>query len=321
MFMPTYSQALEAVVVQDEEKLKTYSDLAPWLFVMGRRTRIPLLHEACRLGKAKAVRALLTNTKISPNTPDRLDFTPLHWAVFMGHEDTVKALLEDPFISPNFWKRSTSLFHLACERTTTGILALLEKDSRMKTFAANHTIRSVLGTNSLSALHLFIEEAERNLEPVSNGRLLLEEALCNPDPAMLACLARALGFNINAVDRWHRTILCIACFRDRPDHVKALLEVPGIDVNLPDNEGRSPLWHSLIDNPSRCTLLLLSHPSLVLPTGAAFGINTILSFTRIMKWDRCHQLLVEYSKDPEAKRVEICKLLSEESTRVDSIPK
>ncbi|XP_063595197.1 SMC5-SMC6 complex localization factor protein 1-like isoform X2 [Penaeus indicus] len=70
-----------------------------------------------------------------------------------------------------------------------------------------------------------------------------------------------LGQNVNKKNCKGETTLLRACIKNNVEKVQELLNVPGIDINLPDNFGWTPLHEAAIRGHNECIKLLLSFTS------------------------------------------------------------
>ena len=124
----------------------------------------------------------------------------------------------------------------------------------------------------------------------------------------------APGFDVNMEIGSHKeTLLHIAIRAQKPNIVKRLLEVPGINVNTEATNGTTPLISAVLNNDITCVKLLLTNPDIdvhLTPSqknqgeGSAFQLSMprLENEGKEKKEKEIHELLVEFDKQKEPSR-------------------
>lgn len=85
------------------------------------------------------------------------------------------------------------------------------------------------------------------------------------------------SIDVNLKDDNGRTPLALAASAGHEDVVKILTELEGIDINTQNVEGRTPLFLAVYGGHERVTKMLLEHPGLDVNLRARYGLTPLLS--------------------------------------------
>lgn len=186
------------------------------------------LHIAAAKGCANAVQLLL-ELGADVNCIDSFGNTPLHWAALEGQEEVMDELINHGAEINITNKVGFTSIHYAAASTEGAVCHdILLTCKNININATDHYGRT--------PLHL----------AAHYGRI-------NRVMDLVRC-----GANINAFDKQHRTPLHCASGQGRTAVIDTLKSLEGIDVNLRDLDGMTPLHYSAFSGVTNCCELLLS---------------------------------------------------------------
>ena len=208
----------------------------------------PLASAAVK-GQVNTVKILLKDTRVDPNLADDKGYTPLHHAVknsywLRGLEDEpiIEALLENDRLNPNLQEKqhsSTALGYAAVKGHFNTVKILL-KDTRVDPNLADD--------KGYTPLHHTVKNSYwlRRLEDEKIIGALLENDRLTP--------------NLQENEHGY-TALAWAVLKNNSSFFKRLLGDQRVEVNLPDNEGRTPFFLATTCTDESTFDALLSHAS------------------------------------------------------------
>ncbi|MDN5247985.1 MAG: ankyrin repeat domain-containing protein [Wolbachia endosymbiont of Tyrophagus putrescentiae] len=204
------------------------------------------LHLAARSGNTSVVELLIEKRAgVNPQDQDRR--TPLHLASRYDHMDVVDVLVRRNANSMLIDKRGKTPRDLT---TSEGIREFLRSAEKVQLLQQD--VHYIADGNQMTSLHLASRyghiDVVRTL--INNGANIEARSGNQYTPLHLAVTGSHLpivdllienGANVNAVDINGKTILHLAIIKGHAQMWKSVLGVPGIEINIQDKDGNSPL--------------------------------------------------------------------------------
>lgn len=220
--------------------------------------RTPLSY-AAEKGRFDIVKDL-QEAKASPNLPDKNGRTPLSYAAENDHVGAVRALLENDHIIPDMRgpDGKTPLHHAAANNHPNVVDALLNDARVAPNLQDKHGLTPLAGAtlkDQFNTVATLLKDArvDPNLAD-AKGYTPLHHAAEKGGPERLRitdALLRNGRLNPNLQEKEHGyTALACAVLKNDPHVSKALLANQRVDVNLSDNQGRTPFFLATIYNDS-----------------------------------------------------------------------
>lgn len=230
------------------------------------------LHFAAALGYFAVCRILVNHTKDRAYV-DKYGRTPLHYACRMGHVDIVKLLLHLSGLHPG---QHPGIFANQQDKggNTPLMAALLSKRRRHPSGKnGSELVCDLWGTGGVSRLPIRREANayEELIRPPmvdimnfslqnNRGETALHMAVLQDNYEAVQNLSPLCASSINFTDSQGRTALCCAAKYSTDERiVKCLLDVIGIDYNVPDNQGNTPLLYASSNSNRGIAWLLNNH--------------------------------------------------------------
>ena len=245
------------------------------------------LHHACECLEEKLVETLLADRRINVNCRNKDGATPLMLAAQHRSPEVANVLLQDGRVDVNLADaEGTTALHHACRRDRDELVEILLADSRTDVNCRNNDGRTplmmALILGSFKAVELLLQDDRVDVTAVDRVGMtafhwacgcrwhkheIVRQILANPltdvnhqwdtdswSPLMVAAyggcpdsVAAVLdrpGVKVNLKGK-QGTALCIAARDGYVDVVKALLVHPGVELNIPDVEGYTPFLQAV----------------------------------------------------------------------------
>ncbi|MBI1788027.1 MAG: ankyrin repeat domain-containing protein [Acidobacteria bacterium] len=201
------------------------------------------LHHAAGFGTLAAVELLLAGGA-DVNARNRMDSTPLHWAV--ADERKTRLLTErGAAVNAKTDEGRTPLYLAASQRNSTaGLQVLLEKgaDPNLTTLTGRTPLMAASGGGDVAAMKLLLDKGA-NVKAVSGaGSSALMDAATSRNPEAVRLLLDH-GADVNAKTKRNQTALSAAAMQGAEATVKLLLD-RGAQVNVRDEREYSPLMYA-----------------------------------------------------------------------------
>ncbi|WP_300721395.1 ankyrin repeat domain-containing protein, partial [uncultured Brachyspira sp.] len=231
-----------------------------------------LLHLAIEKNNMEMVQLLLSQPGIDINAEDSRGYTPLHLAIEKNNREMVQLLLSQPGIDINAEdSRGYTPLHLAVDEKNMEIAQLLLSQQELYI--------NINAKNNYDCTPLYLAVKNKHIEMIN--LLLLQpdvqiysENLNNP--FVLAIINKSyeiikllipelntIDINTSKKDENIMNILLIWAVKHKNKKiVQLLLKQPGIDVNINDNNGYTPLHLAVDEKNMKMIRLLLSQPGI-----------------------------------------------------------
>ena len=276
--------------------------------------------DICYAGDLERVKAALQNGT-DVNTKDENGRTGLMRAVDNNHYSVVELLLKTPNIDVNHrgdYNICALYSAIYCSNIgyNKALKLLLDVPNidvnRVKDDGFNALHHAVLG-NNIEALKLLLNvpSIDVNIVSTDSGASALLLAVDNRyghrygwdnrcghryghKIEALKLLLNAPGINVNIVDNEGQSALHRAVSENNIEGLKLLLEVPSIDVNIVDNRGRNAVHQAVTDDNIWALKLLLNHPGttiLTLNLKDTYGLTPVMRAVKYEENSRCLKLL------------------------------
>jgi ankyrin repeat protein len=223
--------------------------------------RTPLLWAA--KNGYKAVIKLLLEKGADVESKDNINYTPLLWATINGHEAIIKLLLEKgaKIEAKDSQYGRTPLLWAATNGYKVIINLLLEKGADIKSKDnIGQTPLLWAAKNGHEAIVKLLLEKGANVEPkdkIIDWTPLSRAAQKGYEAIIVKLLLATEGIDVDLKDKYGRTPLLWAAANGHEAVVKLLLATEGIDVDLKDKYGRTPLsWAAANGHKAIIKLLL-----------------------------------------------------------------
>ena len=200
------------------------------------------LHYAALAGRAQNIAIILNAAPHLIKAKDKMGMQPFHYACQNGHLDAVKIFVEKGIkvgvgagisrMPPLSFAASQNHYDV-CEFLINNKASVLGKDK----YKRSPLIYAVRNGNAKIANLLLMHGALWN-EPDSSGNTPLHYAAAYGWMQCIDILIQA-GADANAQSSWKISPLAIAMLKNHYGMVKHLLNIPGIDVNCKDENGRT----------------------------------------------------------------------------------
>ncbi len=244
------------------------------------------LSRAVQMNNRKCVRELLSAKGIQVNLPVvESGSTPLYYAAESGHLECLKALLASPCVAVNRANKCGSTpLHIACRKGHDKCIEELLKRPEIainvldaKGFTPLHWV-ALAGQNQLRCLRLLLGR---------QGVYTSTYSICGNTPldifvsaGSLECAVELLkvpGINVNQPIRQIPILISVVRQGCPVSIIRDLLSLPGINVNVRDSLGWTPLHHAVDSDRPECVRALLRAPG-VEPDALNLARKTPLSF-------------------------------------------
>ena len=231
--------------------------------------RLPI-HFASEYGHVNIVEVLLSQDKSQLNLRDHLGQTPLHKASRNGRKEVVKFLLSQNEIEADpedndGWR---PLMHAITDEDGLMVEMILEypevdPNHRLKDHGQTPLWLAITTKDDDRILQLLLQRSDLELNRTARfGEACIFRASMW---SMLTGLQTLLkkGADVNLPNEDGRTPLSIAASRGHKEVLEILLKHPNIDLNQADELNKTPLMYAAEEDQKECVKLLLSHkPSL-----------------------------------------------------------
>ncbi len=223
------------------------------------------LHSAAINNNADALKILLADSRVDPNSKNSDGETPLHQVVSSNKVDTLKILLSDPRVDPNSKDRyGNTPLHLVAFRNEVDALKILLADPRVDTNSVDKyektPLHNAISSNKVDALKILL--ADPRVDPnikEKNEKTPLNWAAFTNKVDALKILLSDPRVDPNSV-KSYTTPLHSAVSSNKVDTLKILLADPRVDPNSKDKFEKTPLHRAISDNKVDALKILLADP-------------------------------------------------------------
>ncbi|KAN0072962.1 Ankyrin repeat-containing domain protein [Elaphomyces granulatus] len=231
----------------------------------------PLLW-ACQMGHISVVRQLLAQGHVDINALScSRTVTPLTVACFLGHEEIIELLLAQDGIDVNINNGELVegkpplmiAIDLGLVRAVESFIARDDLDPNIVDSKQGvHALAFAVQQKKVEIVRLLLQRPDINPNFVStDGETAFTRAINTDSSSDRQAIIKALldkeGIDVNLQDNFGRTPLCHAMDKDCFEAAKLLLERDDIDINIPDNDGQTALHYACNKNVEELVDLIL----------------------------------------------------------------
>lgn len=223
--------------------------------------RLPL-HFAAEGGHLDVVSLLLKQPSVDPNIKDYTGQTALFKAANNGHHEAVELLLQQEGVDPDAVSKDgfTPLVQAIFERHQKVVKLLLDRadvNPNLCDTTYNQTPLWMASTAGDEILKMFLERKDIEIDGQSRwGETPLYQAVQRKHLSAARMLLDA-GADPNIPTHENKTPLSWAAAQSSEDALDLLLKHPTVDLDIPDQSGRTPLLRAADAGHTKCTRMLL----------------------------------------------------------------
>jgi len=228
-----------------------------------------LLLLSCKNSDLEGVKAAL-QSGADVNTEHEDGWTGLTLAVHKNHNSVVELLLNTPNIDVNLKDRwgNCALLHAVMSKNNEALKLLLNVPNiDVNIVDQDHwsAVHAAVHKNNIDALNMLLDVPNINVNIVDNdGQSAVHQAMYSDNIEVLKLLLshpNLTALTLNQKDeRYGETPVIQAVNRKSNVALNMMLNVPGIDMNMVDNNGESALHRAVDLNNIEALKLLLGHP-------------------------------------------------------------
>ncbi|KAK6813229.1 hypothetical protein RU639_011102 [Aspergillus parasiticus] len=246
------------------------------------------LHHSVRRDHEDLVKLLLQHNDTSPNCEDYLGRTPLMLAIESRNLFLFHLLLDDPrtCIGISIFSGMTPL-HVACKHGySVFVESILAREDANVDALDKHgqtPLYYAVASNSADTIQLLLENenADPNKPDNNQGKTPLYIAVKDGRFELAMMLIQRYNANPNCrCDEYLATPLMIAAARSDLDFISVLLKEKTLNINVPNNCGRTALGIAASHVQAEAALMLLQHPDVDVHHQAVDGTTVFLMAAR-----------------------------------------
>lgn len=270
----------DAVVSNDENAVRTILQTAPSYDVNRRDEKgRTALWVAANAGHDKIVEILCDRDEIDVNSKGEAFYNPLLCATLNGHDRVVQILLDkDIEINPKTVEGFTPLMLSASQGNETIVKMLLDHD-QTDLGSSMPTPLSLAISNGHMAIGWQLLNAEMDRNPMScAGRTPLSWASESDNKNAAQLILEMPGTNPNLHDQDGRTPMSRAAEQGNVSIMLLLLQRNDIDVDIKDLDGRTPLYYAAEIRNKIIVRLLTGQDKVTLQSLVQQGADRMIKF-------------------------------------------
>ncbi len=207
-----------------------------------------LLLKACQNGQKGVVTTFLKKDGINVNAVDEQGMAPIHYACSKGYRDIVKLLLEKEADVSMVSNRSVTPLHMAVSSGNKEIIKMLV-DAGADVNATDKEGKSVLiygvEARKVEAVKCLVSLGADTTLMDNTNRTALDYANALGLTQLIEGLSTGGGQN---TDSFGNTALHQSCSNGQSEAVKAMLAGKDVDINALNDQGRTPVFFSVMQD-------------------------------------------------------------------------